>query len=83
MSLSARPAQPEDAPAITEIYNEGIEDRIATFETKSRTTADILPWFDHSLAFVSVTDAVGEVVGRRRRLPPAHPRRAGARDSPP
>jgi L-amino acid N-acyltransferase YncA len=36
MSLSARPARLEDAPTITEIYNEGIEDRIATFETEPK-----------------------------------------------
>ncbi|HEY1750724.1 MAG TPA: arsinothricin resistance N-acetyltransferase ArsN1 family A [Caulobacteraceae bacterium] len=63
MSLSARPARREDAVAITEIYNQGIEDRIATFETEPRTAADVLPWFDHAHAFVVVTDAAGEVVG--------------------
>jgi len=62
-ALSARPARREDAAAITEIYNQGIEDRIATFETELRTVEDIAPWFDHALAFVSVVDASGEVVG--------------------
>jgi phosphinothricin acetyltransferase len=63
MTLSARPAVREDAPAITAIYNQGIEDRIATFETEPREVPDILPWFDRALAFVSVTDEAGEVVG--------------------
>ena len=63
MSLNARPAVRGDAAAITEIYNQGIEDRIATFETEPRTPADILPWFDHAHAFVSVADASGEVAG--------------------
>lgn len=36
-ALRARPAEPRDAPAIAEIYNQGIEDRIATFETEPRT----------------------------------------------
>jgi phosphinothricin acetyltransferase len=63
MILTARAAAREDAAAITEIYNQGIEDRIATFETEPRTPADILPWFQHAYAFVSVTDAAGEVVG--------------------
>ncbi|HEX3920597.1 MAG TPA: arsinothricin resistance N-acetyltransferase ArsN1 family A [Caulobacteraceae bacterium] len=63
MSLSARPARREDAAAITEIYNEGIEDRIATFETQPRAPSDILAWFDHAPAFVSVTDASDAVVG--------------------
>lgn len=36
-----RPAAPRDAAAVTRIYNEGIEDRIATFETRLRTPAEI------------------------------------------
>jgi L-amino acid N-acyltransferase YncA len=63
MQLMARPATREDASAVTEIYNQGIEDRIATFETEPRQVSDILPWFDHAQAFVSVTDPAGEVVG--------------------
>lgn len=63
MSLTARPARREDAPAITEIYNEGVEDRVATFETRPRAQSDILPWFERAYAFVSVVDADGEVVG--------------------
>ena len=63
MNLTSRPARREDAEAVTLIYNQGIEDRIATFETEPRTSADVLPWFDHAHAFVSVTDASGEVVG--------------------
>src|SRR3954471_4916173 len=36
-----RPASMSDAPAIARIYNEGIADRIATFETDPRSAADI------------------------------------------
>jgi L-amino acid N-acyltransferase YncA len=36
-SLRARPAELEDAPAIAAIYSQGIEDRIATFETEPRS----------------------------------------------
>ena len=61
--LAARPARPEDVVAVTEIYNQGIEDRIATFETEPRSVADILPWFDHAHGFVCVVDARGEVAG--------------------
>ena len=39
--LTTRLATPADAPAIAEIYNEGIADRIATFETEPRTAAQI------------------------------------------
>ncbi len=38
---SARRATLADATAIARIYNQGIEDRIATFETDLRSTADI------------------------------------------
>ena len=41
MTLRARPASPADAPDITRIYNEGIEDRLGTFETRLRTEADV------------------------------------------
>jgi L-amino acid N-acyltransferase YncA len=36
-SLNARPAELGDAAAIAEIYNQGIEDGTATFETEPRT----------------------------------------------
>ena len=35
--LKARPADLRDASAIAEIYNQGIKDRVATFETEPRT----------------------------------------------
>src|SRR5436190_1873501 len=40
-SAAARTAMREDAAAIARIYNQGIEDRIATFETEPRTQQDI------------------------------------------
>lgn len=42
----ARLASPHDAAAIAAIYNQGIEDRVATFETQPRTPADVAAWFD-------------------------------------
>jgi phosphinothricin acetyltransferase len=36
-----RLARADDAEAIARIYNQGIEDRVATFETEPRSTADI------------------------------------------
>jgi phosphinothricin acetyltransferase len=44
--LRTRLATASDAGAITRIYNEGIEDRIATFETRPRGAEDIRGWFD-------------------------------------
>ena len=42
--VEIRPALPADAAAIAEIYNQGIEDRVATFETEPRSASDIEPW---------------------------------------
>ena len=46
MSLTARAARRADAAAIAAIYNEGIADRIATFETEPRSPEQIARWFD-------------------------------------
>ena len=46
MTLTARAASPADAHAIAAIYNEGIADRIGTFETEPRSTEQIAAWFD-------------------------------------
>lgn len=52
-----------DAPAMAEIYNEGIVDRIATFETNPRSADDIAGWLDASRPVVVVTDQAGQIVG--------------------
>jgi L-amino acid N-acyltransferase YncA len=39
--LKARPAELRDAAAIAQIYNQGIDERIATFETEHRTTSSV------------------------------------------
>ena len=44
--MLTRPATPADAGSITEIYNQGIEDRIGTFETEPRTVGQVLAWFE-------------------------------------
>ncbi len=46
--------------AIARIYNEGIEERIATFETRPRTPGEIQAWFDgtHPLVVVEEEGAV-------------------------
>ena len=61
MALSARRASPADAPGIAQIYNEGIEDRVGTFETRPRTAQDVTAWFDGTHPIV-VVEAEGEIV---------------------
>ena len=50
-----------DAEAIATIYNEGIEDRVATFETRPRRATDIEKWFDGVHPIV-VVEGEGEVI---------------------
>lgn len=54
-SLSARLATPQDAPAIARIYNQGIDGRLATFETAHRTADQVAQWFDGRHPVVVVT----------------------------
>jgi L-amino acid N-acyltransferase YncA len=55
--MQARIAQPDDAAAIAVIYNQGIADRVGTFETRPRTEADVRAWFDGRHPVVVVEDA--------------------------
>jgi L-amino acid N-acyltransferase YncA len=60
-TMKPRPATRADAAAIARIYNEGIADRIATFETRPRTAEDVGKWFDGVHPVVVVEDG-GHVV---------------------
>jgi phosphinothricin acetyltransferase len=57
--MQARLATPDDAAAIAAIYNEGIEDRSATFETRPRTVEDVARWFDGLHPIVVVQEKSG------------------------
>ncbi len=52
--MQTRLAKPGDAEAVARVYTQGIEDRSATFETRLRTPADIVPWFDGSHPIIVV-----------------------------
>ena len=56
-----RAATPADSAALARIYNQGIEDRVATFETRLRTPDDIARWFDGAHPVVVIEQA-GEVI---------------------
>jgi len=66
--FSIRPATVDDAAAVAAIYNEGIEDRLATFETRPRGAGEIARWLDDELPFI-VAAAGEEVVGFARVSP--------------
>lgn len=62
--LLVRPAIAADASAIADIYNAGIRGRNATFETRERSAADVLPWIDGAARHpVLVAERDGEVAG--------------------
>jgi phosphinothricin acetyltransferase len=62
MPFHTRPATPGDAPAIARIYNQGIRDRVGTFETRERTDDDVRRWFDGRHPIVAVENDAGRVV---------------------
>lgn len=61
ITWTARLAVPADAAAMTRIYNEGIADRVATFETEPRTVAQVEAWFDGQHPLVVVEGETGVV----------------------
>jgi L-amino acid N-acyltransferase YncA len=60
--LDVRRGERRDAREICAIYNQGIEERIATFETEPRTEADILAWFERDLPIVAA-ERGGTILG--------------------
>jgi L-amino acid N-acyltransferase YncA len=60
--VRARLAAPADAAEIALIYNQGIEDRVATFETRPRSVEDVRGWFDGAHPVV-VVEAGARIVG--------------------
>jgi len=66
--MKARVARPDDAAAISVIYNQGIEDRVATFEVRQRTPDDIHTWFDGKHPVVVVEDG-GSIIAFAATFP--------------
>lgn len=71
-TVHTRPATRDDAPAIARIYNQGIEDRMATFETRLREPEEIRAWLEADVPVV-VVHTEGRVVAWAA----AHPYRPG------
>lgn len=64
LPAAVRDAQPEDASALAIIYNQGIEDRLATLETEERTPEERRAWLATRDARhpVLVAEADGQIV---------------------
>jgi L-amino acid N-acyltransferase YncA len=58
-----RPAQPEDAEAIAAIYNQGIEDRQATFQTRLHDPGELELKTEQLGGYLIVAEHDGQVVG--------------------
>ncbi|OKP98797.1 arsinothricin resistance N-acetyltransferase ArsN1 family A [Paenibacillus sp. P46E] len=73
-TLTVRPAVKEDTESILRIYNQGIEDRMATLETGLKDTAYIESWFqDHQGRFsVLVAEQEDSVIGWASLNPYSH-----------
>jgi L-amino acid N-acyltransferase YncA len=67
--VTIRAARPEDAGAVAALYNTGIAERQATFETRPRAAAEIAAWFEPGLPFLVAENADGRVVGFARVSP--------------
>ena len=60
--MHLRLAIPDDATAMVVIYNQGIEDRVATFEIRLRTPREIEQWFDGIHPIVVLETDQGQVI---------------------
>jgi L-amino acid N-acyltransferase YncA len=64
-----RPAQAGDADAVAAIYNHGIAERQATFETRPRRPHEVAAWVEEGRPFLVAVDADGDLVGFARVSP--------------
>lgn len=69
MQPLVRPAVPADSGAIARIYNQGIDERSATFETAPRSAADIEAWFAAGYPVVVVVESAGAVAAFAAAFP--------------
>lgn len=70
-TMCTRAANPADAAAIAAIYNQGIEDRVGTFETEGRTPGMIVRWLDGRHPVRVVTGEAGSVIAFAASFPHA------------
>jgi L-amino acid N-acyltransferase YncA len=66
-ALSVRRAALSDAERVAEIFNQGVEDRVATFETQPADAGDASRWIESDLVVVGERD--GSLVGWAKASP--------------
>jgi phosphinothricin acetyltransferase len=67
--MHVRPAAPDDAPAVAAIYNHGIAERQATFETRPRSAREVLAWLDEGRPFLVAANSDDTLLGFARLSP--------------
>jgi phosphinothricin acetyltransferase len=67
--MVVRPAVPRDAEAVAAIYNHGIAERQATFETRARRPQVIAGWLEEGRPFLVAAGDDGTVLGFARVSP--------------
>jgi phosphinothricin acetyltransferase len=79
--VSIRPAERADAERLAEIFNQGVEDRVATFETQLAGPADAVRWVEEDLVIVG--ERAGSLVGWAKASPytDRHPYYDGVREA--
>src|SRR3954447_26346840 len=55
-SIEVRHAEPRDAEAVAAIYNHGIAERQATFETRARRPNEVAGWLEEGRPFIVAVD---------------------------
>jgi L-amino acid N-acyltransferase YncA len=64
-ALKIRPARRSDVVRVAAIYNQGIEDRVATFETRPRDESEVADWLGEPRPFL-VAESDGTIIGFAR-----------------
>jgi L-amino acid N-acyltransferase YncA len=67
--VTIRAARTEDAAAVAAIYNAGMAERQATFETRPRDPEEIVGWLGSGLPFLVAENGDGGIVGFARVTP--------------
>jgi phosphinothricin acetyltransferase len=65
-TIQVRPAQPQDAESVAAIYNHGIDERQATFETRARRPNEIAGWLEEGRPFLVAAEQDGTILGFAR-----------------
>jgi L-amino acid N-acyltransferase YncA len=68
-AVHVRPAVPGDATSVAAIYNHGIAERQATFETRPRSPKEVEHWLEEGRPFLVATDDEDRLLGFARLGP--------------